>query len=360
MNRISRLLEFIRWKDWGAGKLPLLMGICFYIGLAERLFSPLYIRDCLLFALFAAVSSAYGYLVNDLSDVEVDRRQGKRNAFADWPRPRAVWFIVGLAILGGALALSFAARPWFLALWLIWLALSTVYSLPPLRLKEWGSIGLVAPALAQQAFPIFIAFAAFGRLGGGLDMWLCAAYTLAKGLSLILLHQRRDLVGDRMTRTQTFAAQRGERAVTLAASVALELEKALLWGILLLAVQVAPVWSFAGRAIKPSLPLALLYLPIYLVSLVEGWRGWRKGQLRDPYHGPISGTTGLACVVWPVIVFPFYMLGLLTAVYPPNGLMLAGFAAFHVPYLSKARHRLVRRRGYLATCGSGVAREVEK
>jgi 4-hydroxybenzoate polyprenyltransferase len=353
VNRISCVLDFIRWKDWGAGKLPLLLGICFYIGLAERLFSPLYILDCLLFALFAAVSSAYGYLVNDLGDVEIDRRQGKPNAFANWSRQWAVWFVVGLVVLGGVLSLSFAGRQWFLALWLIWLALSTGYSLPPFRLKERGSIGLVAPALAQQALPVFIAFAAFGRLGG-LDMWLCAAYTLSKGLSLILLHQRRDLIGDRMTRTQTFAARRGERAVTLAASVALELEKGLLWGLLLLAVHVAPVWSFAGRAINSALPLALLYLPIYSVSLAEGWRGWRKGKLHDPYHGPISGAVGIACVAWPVIVFPFYLLGLLTVVYTPNGLMLAGFAALHVPYLSKVLDRL-KHRGCLAGCGAGGA-----
>ena len=103
------------------------------------------------------------------------------------------------------LAFSFAAQPWFLILWVTWLALSTVYSLPPLRLKERGGIGLVAPALAQQAFPVFVIFAAFGRLRE-LDVWAWAAYALSKGLSLILLHQRRDLIGDRMTQTQTFAA----------------------------------------------------------------------------------------------------------------------------------------------------------
>jgi len=339
VSRIDRFLVFIRWQGWGAGKLPFLLGVCFYIGLAERLFSIFYIRDCLLFALFAAVSSAYGYLVNDLGDMEIDRQQGKRNAFAHWPRRRAVWFIVGLAVLDGMLALPFAGQPWFLALWLTWLALGTAYSLPPLRLKERGSIGLVAPALAQQAFPVLIAFAAFGRLGR-LDVWLFTGYALSKGLSLILLHQRLDLVGDKMTQTRTFAAQRGERAVTLAAFAALELEKALLWGPLLLAVQVAPAWFLGGQAINPAWPLALLYLPIHLASLAEGWHGWRTGQLRDPYHGPISGATGIACVAWPIIVFPFYLLGLLTVAYPLHGLMLAGFAALHLPYLSKALNRL--------------------
>lgn len=339
VDKLGDLLEFVRWKDWGAGKLPLLLGVCFYIGLAEQKSVPSYLLDCVLFALFASASSTYGYLVNDLGDVAIDQQQGKHNTFTNWPRQRAIWLLLGLTALAVGLALTFVERPWFLALWLIWLASSTAYSLPPLRLKERGSMGLLAPAVAQQTLPVLIAFAAFGRLVW-YDVLIWTIYVFFKGMSLILLHQLLDLEADRLTQTQTFAVRRGYRAVSLAAFAALELEKACLWGPLFLTVLVAPTWHLGRQAINPALFLLLLYLPIYVVSLVESWLAVRRGRVRDPYHGPIRGATGIACVALPVIILPFFLLGLLATIYPPASLMLVAFAVFHAPYVSKAFRRL--------------------
>jgi 4-hydroxybenzoate polyprenyltransferase len=359
MKRIKEWLDFVRWKDWGAGKLPFLLGVCFYAGLSGRLLSIHYIIDCLIFALLAATSSAYGYLINDFGDIEIDTRQGKRNAFAGWPRRRAVCFLVALAVLSAFLTLPFAARPWLLPLWVLWLGVSTAYSLPPLRFKERGIVGLIVPALAQQALPVLIAFAAFDQLAG-LDVWLWVAYALSKGISLILLHQRRDLVGDRMTQTRTFATGRGERTTAWAASLALEVEKVLLWGLLLVSLRAAPTLILGGWSLNAALPLVFGYGPIYLISLVEGRRDRRSDRVHDPYHGPIRGATGTACVVWPVIVLPFYLLGLLTMLYAPYGLMLVGLAIFHLPYAPKVVRRLATSRRSLGQAEAGQTAGVNK
>ncbi|MBN1657083.1 MAG: UbiA family prenyltransferase [Anaerolineae bacterium] len=356
MNGLRCLAEFIRWQNWGPAKLPFLLAACFYAGLANRPVSPSYVRDGLLFALLAAASSIYGYLVNDLGDIEIDRLQGKRNAFATWPRPWASACVLLLALIGLVLVLPLAHKPSFLVLWLLWLAASTCYSLPPLRLKERGVLGLAVPAIAQQALPVLLAFAVVSDLSGPAP-WLWAACATSKGLSLILLHQRQDLEGDKTTGTHTFAVQRGERIVNRAAFVALEADKVLLWPLLILMLLAAPTVRLANSSVAATLPLVVLYLPIHVASIVEGWLDWRRGIIRDPYAGPIQDATGLACVVWPAMIVPLYLAAVLVAVHPHTWLLLGLIVAIHLSWAPKIIQRLHHLRPILDDLSPGSRAE---
>lgn len=347
----------IRWKDWGPAKLPFLLGVCFYAALAGRHFTLHTVCDCLLFGLLAAVSSIYGYLINDLGDMETDRRQGKPNTFAGWSRLRAGALAAGLAALSTVLAIPWLLRPGFAVLWLVWLLVTTGYSLPPLRLKERSWLGLVAPAVAQQLLPVLLACGAFGLLGQA-DAWLIGVYAFSKGMALILIHQRRDLAGDSQSGARTFAVRWGERVVTPAAQAAIELEKALFWAPLALAVRAGPTWTLAGSAVSLTWPLLLLYAPIHVLSVREGWLAWRRGCLVDPYHtNPFGSATGLACVVWPTMAFPVYLAVLLTVFFPPAVLLLAVCVLLYGTYAAKAIQTVTRyralRAGYSPTRGRG-------
>ena len=331
---LGRLLEITRWRDWGATKLPFLIGLCFYQGLAYRLSGPDYVRGCLFFAAFAAVSSAYGYLVNDFGDVEIDRRQGKRNAFLNVSLRRATAVIAALLLADVLLALPFSRRPWFLGLWGAWLILSTGYSLPPLRFKERGAVGVLVPALAQQTLPVGIAFAAFGSPAGP-DLWAFMGYTTIKGLALILLHQRRDRAGDLKTRTATFATRRSISQLDRLTTMTIEGEKILLWLVLIVLTWRMPDWQFGPWTVNPVLPLLALYLVTYLGSLRESRRSWRAGAVLDPYQGPVHNATGVVCVLLPTLLLPAYLVGLLVLLDYRNLPMMAMFALVVSPYLPR-------------------------
>ena len=118
--------------------------------------------------------AAFAHLVNDLSDREADRRAGKRNAAAD--ASDATTF----TLLGGTLALAVA--PWLVvrieaAPMLVLAAIvatSIAYSVPPLRLKQRGLVGVVADAAVAHVLPTLFAFVLMGTAGRTGPTWWAA------------------------------------------------------------------------------------------------------------------------------------------------------------------------------------------
>ena len=164
---MKKLLTFLAWRSWGLIRYNSVwqnVAALFYVGLARQWFGLDYIRDVLLFLVFSLTGTAFGYLINDFADVELDRRAGKPNAFHEIDRARAALVVGVVFALMVACGLPFVRRFGFLPLWVAWVLATTLYSLPPVRLKERGAIGLAATVVAQQPLPAAMAFAALGHL----------------------------------------------------------------------------------------------------------------------------------------------------------------------------------------------------
>lgn len=181
-RRLLRLATFLRWKDWGLSKVPLLCTACIYVTVAYDELSLAFMLKFLNVLLFAASHAAFGYLINDWGDRYADRRHSKFNVFMGLSLRRALKAfaaLVGLALLSG---LPLATNPWFIPLWIAWVLLTLSFSLPPLRFKErglgrWG-IGL----LAQWTLPTCLVFAAFGHFGRWDTLILALLLTITGGL----------------------------------------------------------------------------------------------------------------------------------------------------------------------------------
>src|SRR5438132_1236424 len=153
--------RYVRWPDWALSRIPMLCTVGSYLGLVHGHTSTKFFIDFLLFTfVFASSNSAFGFLVNDLGDGELDRRHGKRNTFLE------IGTTKGVALLGAVTAvmvlsgLPFFDRPGFALLWALWWLAAIAYSLPPLRLKERGAVGIAMSSVAQWTLPVLIAFAA--------------------------------------------------------------------------------------------------------------------------------------------------------------------------------------------------------
>lgn len=184
-QRLAALGTFLRWKDWGLGKVPLLCTACVYVGFAYHEFSLAFVLKFLDALLFAAGHSAFGYVINDWGDRYTDRQRGKSNVFLGLSQRRALKAIValvGVALLSG---LPFVANPWFVPLWIAWGLVAVSFSLPPLRFKERGPWGWIVGLLAQWTLPACLAFAAFGHFGGW-DTILFVILLTATGATLDL------------------------------------------------------------------------------------------------------------------------------------------------------------------------------
>ena len=315
MDKLLQLWRFISWRDWGIIRYNSVFqnaAAFFYLALAYHDFSLSYIGRVLLFGLFSMLGTGYGYLINDFADRELDRLHGKRNAFHGVSTTVAIAMLVLTLLASVAVGWSFLRRPWFAAIWGLWVCVATFYSMPPLRLKERGGWGLAATVIAQQTLPAALVFAAFRRL----STWGALAfvvYATARGLSSDAGHQWRDWARDSSTGTRTFAVRRGYTAISRLYALNLEVEKALLGLVLLVILRDLPGIPVPGLGLRIGLawPLVFFYVPLWALTAGRAWQGYLHNKMPDPYDesaiGPERDLLHLVHQPFPVIFIPLYL-----------------------------------------------------
>lgn len=232
---LGRIVRATQWWDY---KLVPMFSIFYATALVQLLPIASIWPAAIMLLLAIAPCAAYVSLVNDVTDLDDDRRAGKTNRLAGRP----AWFMALLlaAPLCVAVAFSIAWRddlPLVTA-YLCAFAAFSLYSIPPLRLKGRGIFGVIADASGAHVFPTLVAaLLVFRAAGKAVDpVWIgaAAAWALGCGLRGILWHQLYDQDGDRKAAVQTFVLRHSPRtAVRFAAYVALPVESValalLLW-----------------------------------------------------------------------------------------------------------------------------------
>jgi 4-hydroxybenzoate polyprenyltransferase len=215
---VTGWLRLSRWHDWCTSKLT-------YIGATIVLLAPPDSSVTVLLALVGTIATwaAFGYGVNEGADRHSDQQAGKTNRAA--PLSRASWSLFLLLTAGSSLGLTLlwradAAAP---ALVLAGLVLSAGYSLPPLRLKERGILGLVGAASAQWVLPVLAVAAIQPRGWSRPDAWCLAMLGLAIGMRWIAVHQMRDASVDQKAGVQTYASSGGRIGLVILCAFLLEL-----------------------------------------------------------------------------------------------------------------------------------------
>lgn len=235
-----------------------------------------------LFLTGLAVGS-YGFFVNDLFDIDLDRDAGRRNAASRVPRGLRLP-ICGVLVVGTfvpTLWVPFGA-PGYLLITLELLVV-TIYSAPPLRLKTRGMAGVVADALGAHLLPALFLLACFSRETHLIGSW--AGATLLMGTTLwstglgvrgIVTHQLMDAPDDERQSTATFVTAGGAQAANALLRQAYPFE---IVGVVLTAV------ATAARAPQVATALGLYSI---LEGLKKLWLGWQHRLGREPYALEIS------------------------------------------------------------------------
>jgi len=158
----------------------------------------------LLFCLYASL----GHIVNSYSDRVIDHLAGKPNILAQLP-DKIARELVFLVIMADLLItfLFYYDESAVLVLFYLAITIAALYSLPPIRLKERGILGLVAAAIAQRTLPVVIIFQALDAWGLS-ALLLCVLATLI-GMRYIIIHQIKDEKADLRTQVQTVATTKG-------------------------------------------------------------------------------------------------------------------------------------------------------
>jgi 4-hydroxybenzoate polyprenyltransferase len=211
--------------------------------------------------------AAYGHVINDIFDIEEDRRAGKPNTMAGrTPLARAAF---ALAFVTVSLAVPALAGVTAVGLILIAanLLLPTLYSLPGIRLKERGVLGVLADAGAAHALPALLFGTAFWPAPVPASVVVAtiaaATFSFIAGLRGIIVHQVHDRPTDSRAGVRTFAIAEGvEQSRRIVMRGLLPFEVVALVAFLTVVLPAAPV----------AAAVLVLHAVLEALKMRSGWR----------------------------------------------------------------------------------------
>lgn len=206
---ITNFLSPARAATWWEFKIPILLGVAYLSACAEHVsFDFIWSKFLLLVTALIPLAS-YVCVINDITDERDDRRAGKSNTMAGKSRWfKAAWLLA--CVLAGVLAACLlspnpAAFLLYLANWLVF----TLYSVPPVRLKKRGSLGVFADACGGQLLPALWIALLVDPKASAFFVAALAVWAFAFGLRGILFHQAGDFENDCKSGVRTLAVRLG-------------------------------------------------------------------------------------------------------------------------------------------------------
>jgi hypothetical protein len=237
----------IRANEWWEPKIvPLLVvGYITIIHYHESILDNIGWLVCLIFAI--AVGAIFVSILNDYTDLTYDLASKKSNRLEPFsPLKRKILLLVSFSatitvsffFIDNILTFSFC-----LATYLVF----SLYSIPPIRLKNRGILGVIADASGAHLFvSLFIVTAMTQKMGKGLDLlWLSVIgfWAFLYGLRGILWHQFWDRENDLSINHKTFATSMQVSSIKPAESIITILEVAMLLFILFILGEWLPFFA---------------------------------------------------------------------------------------------------------------------
>jgi len=244
-------LALARWTDWSTSKLP-------FLGAAALLLAPPGIGIFPVFAMLGTVLcwAAFGYGINDVADQRSDGLAGKRNHASSLTSASRMWFLGLTSSLAVSVSMAWASDWVAPALVAVGLIISAAYSLPPVRLKERGGLGLLAGAISQWLLPV-LALSGVAVDGWRAPItWCIGLLGVAIGTRWMAIHQLQDESHDRVAGVQTYVTRGGRAWPVLVTALVLELLLLsmtgwLMWPQSLLPAMALAFWIGQQRWMRP-------------------------------------------------------------------------------------------------------------
>lgn len=232
-------------KPWNA-KIPFLISLLYvFILIGNMPFNTAMLSFVASITLIVGLAGL-AYLLNDWGDKNVDNLVNKPNV------TRALNLLqLNLLVL---LLLLMIVLPWFylpfntpsLIFLVIELLLFLIYALPPLRLKERGTFGVICDALYAHALPAIFASYTYAMLSDTKILYAkklifsLFIWQFILGVRNIIFHQIQDYEHDKNTKAKTFVVSFGpEQSIEL-------VNKILLLELLLLFCFFLVLWYYFG------------------------------------------------------------------------------------------------------------------
>lgn len=212
--------NFLRIQLWWNHIVPTILTVVYFLLIKSESFDPQVLFP-LVYFLFSIIGiAAFGYFLNDWTDIESDRIAGKSNSAIKLKPFQRLLLIFSFLTLG---LLPWLILPISLATFgLLWVLIAclVVYSLPPFRFKERSLLGNICDIHYGHVLPAFIAYHTFSIIlapaleiqGLGILFYILL---FAKGFRNIITHQIEDRKNDGQSNTETSVLKFGLRRSVL-------------------------------------------------------------------------------------------------------------------------------------------------
>lgn len=207
---MKKVVSYLRLEEWLSSKVTFMMGILLYFSYINRSKPEDIIRNFIAFFLYVSMFLAISYVANDFSDMEIDKKIGKKKVIADMPK-WAVWVSFAMMAAVGNFYIILCAENKILCLILIAITyfFGLAYSALGIRFKERGVWGLIECSFAQKCMPLVMIICLEeirGFSAGMLTAWII--FSFVDGLRYIIIHQVIDLENDIISGVNTYVASK--------------------------------------------------------------------------------------------------------------------------------------------------------
>ena len=283
-----------RVDNWWYSKVAPAIAISYCAALLYQVPAWETARSILLIAFIGLCAGSYGHIINDVYDIEVDRNAGKRNhmtRFKPWQRFALCALTLGLGFVP-ALFVSFSRTS--LLLIAVEFLLPTIYSIPPIRLKGRGALGLVCDSFGAHLVPCLYVISVLAHVAGNpflvhstrsTAFVICTAvWALSLGIIGILIHEFEDRDNDIRSGIRTFATDVEFHAVRMPIAIFYAIELCGFGGMVTVLFPVAPAIAIALG----------LFLLLVAIKLIAHWPHYRHYELDS------------TAIQWWQLSHPFY------------------------------------------------------
>jgi glycosyltransferase involved in cell wall biosynthesis len=240
------------WTNNGwESKLPPVLAVCYAAALLYDLPPASMMRRLALVVFVGLCAGSYCHIVNDAFEIDADRIAGKPNRmarFAPWQRFALCALTLGL---GFAPAIYFPYSRLNLGLLAMAYLLPTLHSIPPLRFKERGALGILVDSMGGYAVPCLYAFSVMANEAArpaARFAWMVPAlaavsfvWALCLGTKCIVIHQIQDRASDIQAGATSLAKGRELHTIRLRVNRIYGIELFAFGGILLVLFPVSSI-----------------------------------------------------------------------------------------------------------------------
>ena len=155
---LNNVCKYLRIDDWLDSKVPFMISVVMLLYLYTDNNISCIDMYLLVGAYFLYISMflAFSYVINDFTDMEIDKKAGKIKVMHMLPRPVIVITMISMILLGvlPMLAITKEKILYLIYTFVLYIA-GSAYSVPfLLRFKERGFVGLIECSIAQRCMPL--------------------------------------------------------------------------------------------------------------------------------------------------------------------------------------------------------------